>query len=218
MLTIQPNFVTKTSMRPVFTANDSLLDEDYVNEQRDFFEQQRDNFDQIIEDDYVPGWVKKGAKVFRIISEGILEGWAVAWGATKSAKFVRSSSTKAVESGFYKGAKNILKPIKESFGKFVSGKWKALMSTEFMLKRSNEINEFLEKNSVGKAINSFIQGIKGKYGKLVEKTKDITFDQVTNVTAGTLGVGSGAMGAYNSAISERNMEVAEDEEFYDEVA
>ncbi len=213
MLTIQPKFTAGNAFRPSFRAEDAdFLTEDNYNEERDFFEKQIDGFDDIINDEYMPEKMKKGVKFLRIISEGILEGWAVAWGAKKGINFLRKTGTKTLNSKTYTKAKEILTPAKEGLAKarqnikkYIGEKLQKIGETQFGQKVKN--------SKFGKFIKNAFENISAKISaaktKIQEKTNKITFEQATNATATTLGVGSGTAGAINSAIE------ANEKEYYE---
>ncbi len=219
MLSIQPNFtIQKKSFKPVFRGekeHESFWTEDRYNEEKDFYEKQIDGFNDILNEEYMPNSLKKAAKVLRIISEGILEGWAVAWGAKKGLNFMKNTTTRTLNSKNYARAKEILSPAKEGLVKvgnnlkeFGAEKLKALSEKEFVQKMTNPIKNFFENKEFGKYIakqyNSLKEGLGTFKGKIKEQINKITFEKATNITAATLGVGSGTMGAINSAIEENN--------------
>ena len=96
MLTIQPNVVNYSNRKPVHFrggedgASGSILDseitEDLYNQKSNFYKSQIREFDKSINDEHTPDFMKKVLKTFRIISEALLEGWAVAWGCQQRFK------------------------------------------------------------------------------------------------------------------------------------
>ncbi len=211
MLNVQPNFTT-SAYKPVFRGEKDFLTEDAVNEEKDFYARQIDGFNEIIDDEYMPSGMKKAAKVLRIISEGILEGWAVAWGAKKGLNFLKSSSVKTINSNTYKKAAEILQPTRDYAAKILKNVKKYAVKKLGLLKKS----KFAKSNFsqyVVKQYNKLKTVAEPYITKIKEKTTNITYEKATNATATVLGVGSGATGAINAAIRENTPE----QEYYEAV-
>ena len=210
MIKVQPNFISKSAYKPAFRAQEEYFTQDKFDEEKDFYEQQIEGFNDIIDDKYVPSGIKKAAKVLRIISEGILEGWAVAWGAKKGINFLKSSGAKAINSNFYKKSAEILNPAKEglakvfaNFKEFAVAKLAKLGETKF---GQSEFTKFIKKQ-----YDNIKVVLKPIRDKVLEKTGKITFEKATNIAAATLGVGSGTAGAVNAALRENqaNQDICE---------
>lgn len=223
MLTVQPKFTNQSSYKTAFRGDNNFITEDKYNEKKDYYENQKLEFDKIINDEYVPESMKKGAKAFKVISEGVLEGWAVAWGATTGGKFLKSGFTKLINSKSAKWAEKMFSPIsqgikkssknfKTSFTKGVEN----IKTSKFVTNVSAKLakaEESLNKTTLGKAL---VTGIKyigkafetvGKFiSKIGSKIKDfankMTYEKASKATASTLGVGSGVAGAYSAAREE----------------
>lgn len=223
MLTVQPKFTNQSSYKTSFKGEADFINEDKYNEKKAYYQNQKIEFDNIINDEYVPEGMKKGAKVFKVASEGILEGWAVAWGATKGGKFLKAGFVKAANSKFAKWASNMLSPIGKGIKKsanniktsFVKG-LENIKTSKFVKNTSKKITkaeENLNKTALGKGLVTVIKTI-GKgfkaVGKLISNIgkkiakfcKNITYDKASKATASTLGVGSGIAGAYSAARDE----------------
>lgn len=208
MLTIQPNFskVQQYAQRPLhFKGQSAEITEDYVNEQRDFYEKQVREADKIINDEKAPEALKKGMKILKIISEGIIEGWAVLWGARTGAKFAKNGAIKTVNSKF---AKNVGKGLK-SAGEFITKGFEKLSESK-LAKKAGELVEKLDKTKFGKyivsagravvkGIKTVVEFVRTKLGKATKADIESTYDKVANGTATTLGVGSGIAGTYSAA-------------------
>ena len=79
MLTIQPNFTRNTAFR----GEKAFVDQETYEAKKKYYKDKQREFNEILDDENIPEGMKKGAKVCKVASEGILEGWAVAWGASK---------------------------------------------------------------------------------------------------------------------------------------
>lgn len=248
MLTIQPNVVTYSNKRPVhFRANengvagsffDGDITEDLYNEKSNFYKSQIREFDKSINDEHTPDFMKKVLKGFRIVSEALLEGWAVAWGASKGSKVIKSSVVKNVEEVAGKHAQEVLTPFGEKLAKGfkkigkVLSKWvEKFKNSSFALAFSEKLAKITEKmnqNSVGKYIVKGFQavgeGIKAVVNFITKPFKGAkvseVYDKATKATSTTLGVGAGAAGAYNATakINEKDNQSKVADENYDDVA
>lgn len=223
MLTVQPKFTNQSSYKTSFKGDSDFINESKYNEKKSYYENQKSEFDKIINDEYVPEGMKKGAKVFKIASEGILEGWAVTWAATKGGKFLKSGYLKAANSKFVKWATEMLKPLGKGLKKSSKNIKTSLLNGLEKIKTSkpvtkttsflNKAEETLNKTKLGQVVVATIKGI-GKALKTVGKAissiahkiaepfKKVTYDKAAKATASTLGVGSGIAGAYSAARKE----------------
>lgn len=225
MLTIQPTGITNNnfSKHPVFKGEDNILDEQTYNKKKFYYANQKNECDKILNDQYVPDGMKKGVKICKVASEGILEGWAVTWAATEGAKFAKSSVLKAINSKFAKSTAKAMKPLKtgiqhsaRNIGKSFTKGIENFKKSNFVTKVADKIDKAeksLNKSAPGRLVVKFISGI-GKCfkalgnvistvtHKLVQPFKKLTYDKAAKATAATLGVGSGAAGAYNAAREE----------------
>lgn len=225
MLTVQPKIANYVNSKPVsFKALDDemsqndLRGENYYKEKVDYYSQQVREFENLAQDLTSPPPVRKTMKAFRVVSEALLEGWAVAWGASKGAKILKPSGK------FAKNLKDILRPIYKGFktsgqkiGEAFTGTVNKIKTSKFAEKLSGFVDKMRE-NSVGKYIvkgfeyigkafkyvgNLIVKGAK----KLVEpfkgKTNGEIYDKASKVASTTLGVGAGAAGAYNAATDKK---------------
>ena len=110
MLTIQPNITRPIAKMPVFRAS---IDEDTLRKDREFLEEQGRGFDEIIEDDKAPGYLRKFAKAFKVIVIGGIEATIVACAGIKGAKFLKSGADNFAQTSFDKGLNSIAKPAKD---------------------------------------------------------------------------------------------------------
>jgi hypothetical protein len=203
MLTIQPNLTTKTySSRNVSFRNlEDISESDYRNQEH-FYEGQIREANKIINSEHSPEILKKGMNWVKIISNGILEGWAVLWGAAVGAKTIKKGSIKFANSRFMqKLGTNLRKfgqKINEKFGEGVS-------------KKVAEFTEKLSKNDFGSKILKGISTVTdvAKKGLAIlgkpfkGKSAEEIYDKGAKAVATTLGVGSGAAGIYSEARKEQ---------------
>lgn len=225
MLTIQPKFTPYSQNNLTFKSSDIAIlnDVEYENKVK-YYENQTKEFDNLIEDKHTPDALKKVLAGSKIVSEGLLEGWAVAWGASKGAKVMKSSFMKGINSKFAKKVGELSKPIATGIKNGASRLWKAVSNvidnikvSEFMTnmtKRFSAIRETLNNNAFGKyivqAFDQIGKGLKWTKTKIATAYNNITttaknlkgdevYDKISNVASKTLGVGAGAAGAYNAA-------------------
>jgi len=213
MLTIQPNFTTKQyASKPLhFKGESDDITEDYINNKKTFYKEQISNAEKIIDDKNSPKKLKSTAKVIKVISEAILEGWAVLWGGLVASKFIKSGVIKAAGGAktVQKGIKNIAKGIEKG-----ADRLSETQAAKTINEKTGKVIDRLEKTTVGayiakgakalgKSIATAGNYVEKGYNKIAEKfggkTLEQTYDIVTKWIARTLGVGSGAAAAYNSA-------------------
>lgn len=223
MLTIQPKFTNYTASKAIsFKADgDETSDrEEFYKEKVDFYKKQAEEFKEMEKDRSNPESFSKIMKVFRVVSEALLEGWAVAWGASKGSKLLKSSVISASKTNFVKGVKDILRPIYKgikSSGKKIAEAYSNTITKIKTSKFAEKIEKFvngMRENPIGKYIvNGFEYIGKGfKFvGKIIKagakklaepfkgKTKSEVYDKATKFASNTLGFGAGGAGAYNAA-------------------
>ena len=238
MLSIQPNYSTQTVRKmPVFKGEDSSgpIDDKLYQSKKDYYEGQRIEFENIINDENTIKPLKKAANVFKIISGVLLEGWAVAWGASKGASFVKSSVKSGMNSEFAKGAKNVLKPLGkglvaagEQLAKLAKSAVETFKGTSLYTKMNENFTAIITKmdsNKYGKVVMDILRnvghGIKVAAGyitkplkEFAQKVKDTPFDTAYDKTAKaastTLGVGAGLTSGYNEVMHPEDAVVEED--------
>ena len=228
MLTIQPKITQYSQQRNQISFKNTeamgIPDDSFYRDKQNYYENQIREFDELIEDEHTPNAFKKVLKGFRVVSEGLLEGCAVAWGASKGAKVIKSAAVKGASSNFTKKATEFAKPIIEGF-KTTSGKiWTALSDKASTLKgskfmtniaekfgkfvenmRNNKVGKYIVKGfeAVGKALKwvggKIAQGFKFITGKAKAVNGSEAYDKAANIASKTLGAGAGVAGAYNAA-------------------
>lgn len=221
MITIQPNIThySKQKALPSFKGENSAniisaeQEDEFFKNKTEFYESQIKDLDASLNNDKTPEAFKKVIKGFKIVSEGLLEGWAVAWGASKGSRVVKSSIVKTIEKEGSKTAQEVLTPFGEKIQKYGSkifdaiGKgFEKLTNTTFAKNTGAKFSKFIDKmrdNSVGKYIVNTFEYI-GNFisDKIIKPLKGVkpgeVYDKATKVTSTTLGVGAGAAGAYNA--------------------
>ncbi len=228
MLTIQPKITQYSQQRSnvSFKSREDagIPDDAFYKEKQAYYEDQIREFDSLIEDEHTPTAFKKVLKGFRVVSEGLLEGCAVAWGASKGAKVIKSAAVKGASSNFTKKAIDILKPIAEGFQSTGSRIWKAMgeklttiKASKFVTNLSERFTKVVNKmneNKVGKYVvrgfkavgkafkwigSKIAQGYKFLAGKIKGMNGSEVYDNTANIASKTLGAGAGVAGAYNAA-------------------
>ena len=92
MLTIQPKFTHYSNTRQIAFRGEAPSNEDKIYEEKQkHYAKQVEELDKLIQDKHTNNTLKKVLKGSKVVSEGLLEGWAVAWGAHKGAKIVKPS-------------------------------------------------------------------------------------------------------------------------------
>lgn len=229
MLTIQPKFTQYSQQQRNNIAFKSaemagIPEDSFYEDKTRYYKDQIREFDTLIEDEHTPNAFKKVLKGFRVVSEGLLEGCAVAWGASKGAKVIKSAAVKGATSDFTKRAINIMNPIIEGF-KTTGGKiWKAIGEkftsfktskfatdvaekfTKFVGKmRDNKVGKYIVKGFelVGSAFKWVGKNLVKAYEAVASKAKAMNgseaYDKAANIASKTLGAGAGVAGAYNAA-------------------
>lgn len=228
MLTIQPKITQYAQQRNNVSFKGSeavgIPDDSFYRDKQDYYENQIREFDTLIEDKHTPDSFKKVLKGFRVVSEGLLEGCAVAWGASKGAKVIKSAAVKGASSDFVKGTRKVFAPMVEGFKTTGSKIWKAIgekitniKTSKFMTGISEKFSKFVENmnnNKVGKFIVSTFENIGKAFkwvgkqiangynfvkGKIKGMNGSEVYDKTANITSKTLGAGAGVAGAYNAA-------------------
>ena len=230
MLSIQPVNVTSPKMRNVQFGNRSAFtvetpEDEAYSEKTKFFEKQKQEFENIVNDERTPEFLKKMGKAFKVISEALFNGWLVAWGASKGAKFVKSSVASGMNGKVAQEAKTFAKPIANGFRKAagaIAGGFatvgehiKASKTYTNLAEKLTNFAEKMDNHKYGQYVMSGLRlvgkGIKAAFGfvakpfeKLAEKIKgtsfDTAYDKAAKATSTTLGVGAGAASAYDEAV------------------
>ena len=230
MLTIHPNFTNYVKPAVSFKAGEYDATDEYYQKKVNYYKQQAKDFEKLAQDAEAPKGLSTMMKIFQVASQALLEGWAVAWGASKGSKILKSSFIKGANSKFSKNTKEVLKPIgegaKNSWKKITEifgAKAEKVKNSKFAQKLNSGI-EKLKNNKYGKYlvqgfeyvkdafkyVGSWIsQGFKKVTEPLKNKPAEEIYDKAAKVTSTTLGVGAGAAGAYDAAINKKQEVVEE---------
>ena len=165
--------------------------------------------EDLLNDENLPKPVRKFSKFLKVVSSGVLTALGVIWASKKAGTLVRS----AVTSQFAKGLKDKLRsaykfvkePAKKVFNwvkdlvvkNFDKTKDKGFMKKivdKFNSLKNGNVGNFVSK--IGKNLKDFGNWLKGIFTNLKGK---FTFDGVNKAVANTMGVGSGAAAAYETA-------------------
>lgn len=223
MLTISPISANKLAKVPSFKAYDD--DKASYEAERRFYEQQSQELNQVIEDENIPEGLKKPFKVARVITNGVIDGLAVGWATATGAKTCQKAVNSKIAKNIFKYVKEAIKTIKPLTGLALKGLEKIkgyavkglniLKNNKFGQKLTS-LSDKLTNNSFTKKIINFTENISKKVVEIVKKVikpiKNMTFEKATNITATTLGTGSGIAGAYVAAKEANPIQTVEDEE------
>ncbi len=228
MLSVQPSITNQTIRKaPVFKGelSSNNIDDNSYKSKRDYYEGQKNEFESILNDENTVKPLKNIARVFKVISEILFEGWAVAWGASKGAKFVKTSVVGGVNSNVGKGIKDVLRPLGkgivaagEKIAQYAQATVKYVKATPTYAKFQKNAAEIIEKmdnNKYGKialkAFGAIYNGLEKVAGLVVNPLKkfaanvkntsfEAAYDKVAKATSTTLGVGAGAACGYNEVM------------------
>lgn len=216
MLTIQPNFTTHSNNRLSFKSGYSVDTEEdkKFQEKTRFYEDQTQDFDNMINDTKTPEYMKKVFQGFKVASAGLFEGWLVMWGASKGSRFIKNGVLKGLNSKVVKEFKEIIKPLskglqsaRKTISTAITDGATQFKNSEF-LKKVND--NFIGKQIVnvfkfiGKSIAAVGSMVKSGYNAIAShfkgKSASEIYDKAAKVTGTTLGVGAGAAGAYTATL------------------
>lgn len=231
MLSVQPvSVATSQKVRNVNFGNRSSFtvetpDDENYNKKTKFYEKQKNEFENIINDEEAPEILKKMGRFFKVVSEALFNGWLVAWGASKGAKFVKSSVASGLNSKAAENLKTFAKPLGEKFTTLsgavaggIASVGERIKATNVYTNISKKLTNLAEKldgdkygqyvmaglRFVGSGVKSVLKLIAKPFEKLAEKVKgaefDKAYDKAAKFTSTTLGVGAGAASAYDEAV------------------
>lgn len=224
MLSIQPKVTDYSGKRQLYFRGEALtptLDAADWNTKYEyktnFYESQIKEFDKSINDKQTPDMMKKILKGFKVVSEALLEGWAVTWGATKGARVIKSAvvtsngkigkEAQEILTPFGKGLKNFGQELTEYVQNIKTSEfW--ISCTEYMTKLTEKMNNDSVGKYLVKCMNSIGKGFKFLFKPFKGADASEIYDKASKATATTLGVGAGAAGAYNAIMLQDNKENA----------
>ena len=223
MLTVQPKFTNYSNNTIDFRAKEIEIDaikdkkrDDFFQEKVDYYKDQAKEFDKMSKDTNTPTTFRKAMKALRIVSEALLEGWAVAWGASKASKMLKSSAMKSFNSNFGKQVSKTftsigggIKSSAKKFSNLIKNGIKSIDESEFVNSmRKNSVGKYVVKafeyiSEAFKFVGSMIaQGAKKVTKPFKEKPSGEIYDKITKGVSATCGVGAGVASAYSSTIPE----------------
>ena len=244
MLTIKPKFTNYSNTRQIAFRGEAPSNEDKIYEEKQkHYAKQVEELDKLIQDKHTNNTLKKVLKGSKVVSEGLLEGWAVAWGAHKGAKIVKPSIlVKGSDSKLYKVLSPMFSGIKKGGAKFIEVLSKGVDNVKASklytgaTEKLAAITEKMNNHSIGKYVVKafeyigtafkFVCGLLKKGFEAIAKpfkgkTGEELYDKAAKVTSNTMGVGAGAAGAYDAATKDSkktvNPETTESTEAVDSV-
>lgn len=212
MLTISPR-VTTFSNNIRFRGDDTAPDYEALSQGKvDYYKQQTRELEDLANDENTPKPAKKLLHGAAVISASLLEGWAVFWGASKLSKVTKIGLMSLKNSKFFGKVKNIFRPdgkIRTAASKtinFASDNIERLRNSEFAQKKFGKVVVGAV-NLILKAFEYIGKGLKA-VGSLIAKPfkkngAEKVYDDVTKGISVTLGVGSGAAGAYSATMKDK---------------
>ena len=223
MLAIQPisisNSRSASSSRPAFKGG---WDKDSLDNERSFYERQREELDTLINDDHIPEKIKKPFKFFRVLANGAIDGLAVFGSVMMLAGFLKKGSNSQI-------VNKMTEAIKPMGGKVAAGAGKI---TELASKLAEKVSNTTVGKKVLGLFKKFASTYKGKkvlvivrkllrkasaiFKKILAPVKKMTKDGATKGIATGLGIGSGISGAYEASMEGQDLSALEDEEGVDE--
>lgn len=200
MLAVQPVSMNTYSKKVSFQKNDRQAFE----EDREFYEQQKREIEDLLGDEKIPKKMRKFLNVANIITDGLISGCAVGCATAATATcgkntFNKLRANKILQSavagfkpmgGCAENGIATLKHYAANFARKVFGKEKGQKIVDFAKSALDKINKFFKK------INPF---------ETVDK-----YDKAAAKTATGLGVGAGAASAYAKAVEKSEAESGEE--------
>lgn len=211
MLTIQPK-LTHISSKTAFKGDENFDRRAYENE-KSYYQSKAREFNEIEKDEDLPKVAKKGAKFFRIISEAVVKGLAVAWATTTSAALLKKIKSDKIS----KWVNDVVKPTGEKLKNATTVGIANIKNSKFATKIAEKFSRFVEKMDnnkfghyivsgfryIGKGVKAVGRFIKKAFNIITKPFRKTTYDKAVKTTSTTLGVGSGAAAAYEEARTPR---------------
>jgi hypothetical protein len=199
MLAVQPVSINSYPKKVSFQRNDRQVFE----EDREFYEQQKREIENLLGDEKIPKKMRKFLNVANIITDGLISGCAVGCATAATATCGKNTFNKLKGNKILKNAATGFKPMGEyasngfavlkhyaaDFTRKIFGKENGQKIVDFAKKALDKINKFFNK------INPFAN---------VEK-----YDKATAKAATGLGVGAGVASAYAKAVEKSEAESGE---------
>ena len=214
MLSIQPKITSYGNYRNNVSFKSDDFNEEFYQSKVDYYKQQKQELDNLVENKDTPKFFKKALKAAAILTGALLEGWAVYWGSSKASSVIKKA-VKSFNNGKAKEsimkvltpAKAFVKKYANKAGEFSAEEIAKFKNSEFANKKAGQaitiaakfVEQAYKATKKGlKAAKEFTQIPVKKYGA------EALYDKVTSVISKTLGVGSGVAGAYAAATGINN--------------
>lgn len=199
MLAVQPVSMNAYPKKISFQKNERQAFED----DREFLEQQKRELEGLMDDNRLPGGMRKFLKVANMVTDALIAGFTVACATIASATCGKNTFNKLASNKMVQNTISGFKPMEELAGKgFKTVKHFAADMTRklFGNEKGQKIVDFAKK-SINVTKNFFI--------KLNPFKSEEIFDKATAKTATGLGVGAGAASAYAKAVEKSEQESGE---------
>ena len=216
MLAIQPISVSNSSTAKTVRPSFKGWDKESADAEKDFFEQQRQELDNLINDDNIPDKIKKPFKFFRVIANGAIEGLAVFGSVMMLAGLLKQTKSSKVAEGLADTIKPMGKKVAQgakSITKVVSD----LIQKAAKTKQGEQvINTYKKYAGTMKAkrklvvLRKYYRSAKAVLNKILKPVKNITADKITKGTAAGLGIGSGLTGAYEASMKNQDLSILDE--------
>ena len=219
MLTIQPQVTNSVKLSPAFGQRpepryqEIAEDVDYVDLSdikpadddddeakgtRAFWEEQKRQFDEAANDIALPKPVRKGAKIFAIVSEAAIDAIAVFC----TGKMVIGGAQKALKSPKVQNVLTGGKAVRGAMHTFASGISNGASSLGRRIAKTDSykaVETFLTTNKYAKPVTEGLKAaadvVSEKFGTLRKTVSAITAKQYNNAISGTIATGAGIAGA-----------------------
>ena len=181
------------------------------------WENYRDEFEGLENDDNLPTPIRKFAKFMKVLSGGVVTGIGVAWASKNAGKLSRKAVNSKTVKNAKKEAVKLYDAVKEPVAKFANKvkayfaeKMTKLLEKEKMQKLIAKLKAFKE-TKFGKFLSKAEHRIKRDYRFVRLKLhnaynkakKGVTFKKVNETTGNVMGTGSGIAASYEIAKGEQ---------------
>ncbi len=200
MLTVQPVSMNTNFQKVSFQRNDRQAFED----DREFFEQQKREIENLIDDNRLPGGMKKFLKVANVVTDALIAGFTVACATIASATCGKNTFNKLAGNKMVKSAVEGFGPM----GEYASKSFKTMKHYA-----ADFVRKIFGKEKGQKIVNfakNVIKTVEKFFKKLNPFKSEESFDKATTKTAAGLGVGAGAASAYAKAVEKSEQESGEE--------
>ena len=180
------------------SGNEPGEDEVEAKSTRAFWEQQKRQFDEAANDIALPQPVRKGAKIFAIVSEAAIDAIAVFC----TGKMVIGGAQKALKSPKVQNVLTGGKAVRGAMHTFASGISNGASSLGRRIAKTDSykaVETFLTTNKYAKPVTEGLKAaadvVSEKFGALRKTVSAITAKQYNNAISGTIATGAGVAGA-----------------------